>query len=148
MGAIPTKEEIIAKINKLDEEEREMNRKLKQIQSELNKNLPAEDRIIVKDNLDESDIEDGEEEEKKLKLNMNHKYKRNIDEELESNNNKSNEIDESSSKGGHLSNSKINLDSIQEEHELIESDHRKSNNSIHLSSKDEEGLHLSDDNVI
>lgn len=55
MGTITTKDEIIKKYDSLDKEERELNIKLRKVQVKLNAILPENKRVMVKDNLNESD---------------------------------------------------------------------------------------------
>lgn len=51
MGGVSTKEEIIARLDELDKKELEVNLKLKELQLELNKLVPEEERLKVNDNL-------------------------------------------------------------------------------------------------
>lgn len=51
MGGISTKEEIIARLDELDKKELEVNLKLKDLQLELNKLVPEEERLKVNENL-------------------------------------------------------------------------------------------------
>ena len=51
MGGISTKEEIIARLDELDKREMEVNLKLKDLQLELNKLVPEEERLKVNENL-------------------------------------------------------------------------------------------------
>ena len=48
MGGINTKEEIIARLDSLDKEEIEINKKLRELQIELNGLVPIKDRVKVK----------------------------------------------------------------------------------------------------
>lgn len=51
MGGVSTKEEILARLDDLDKRELEVNLKLKQLQIELNKLVPEEERLQVNENL-------------------------------------------------------------------------------------------------
>lgn len=54
MGGISTKEEIVARLDELDKKELEVNLKLRDLQIQLNKMLPEEERLKVNENLGKS----------------------------------------------------------------------------------------------
>ena len=51
MGSSPTKEEVITKLNDLEKKEFDINLKLKDLQSELNKIVPEEEQIKINEKL-------------------------------------------------------------------------------------------------
>ena len=82
MGAVATKEEIIAKLEKLDKKELELNLKLKELQIQLNEMVPEEERIKVNEQLNENskvissytgELLDGDKKKKKDKKSKDDK---------------------------------------------------------------------------
>ena len=72
MGAMKTKEEIIARLDYLDKEEINLNKQLRELQIELNGLVPVKDRVKVKaeyfDDISDGDnkSEDNEENEENI----------------------------------------------------------------------------------
>ena len=61
MGGVNTKEEIVARLDKLDREEIHINKELRELQIELNGIVPVKDRVKVKkeyfDNISKGELE-------------------------------------------------------------------------------------------
>ena len=84
MGGISTQEEIIARLDKLDLEEININKQLRELQIELNGIVPVRDRVKVKSEYFDN-ISIGETGKNKENRGKNNKKKENIKDSSEEN---------------------------------------------------------------